>query len=92
MELESGEELKACSCLTDWVVCFKKVLTGVMDPVFLWMRKKCFTFIIFNYVQVSMSAGAQGGHSFEPPGARGFGACEPKTACTDRGRASRTAT
>lgn len=62
MELESGEELKACSCLTDWVVRVKKVLTGVMDRTFLWMRKKSFTFIIFNYVHVNISAGAQGGH------------------------------
>lgn len=62
MELESGEELKACSHLTDWVVRFKKVLTGVMDLTFLWMRKKCFTFINFNYLHVNISSGAQGGH------------------------------
>lgn len=47
MELESGEELKVCSCLTDWVVRVKKVLTGVMDLTFLWMRKKKFYFYNF---------------------------------------------
>lgn len=47
MELENVEELKAGGCLTDWIVCFKKVLTGVMDLTFLWMRKKMFYFSNF---------------------------------------------